>query len=143
VSAFEWIVAVCLVLWTLLGIATVVGVIALWLFVRGTFSRLSQRVEGILKETQRAAKVAGDAADYVAERARTVADAAQSIASHAEKTAKDVSNHVLSTTGVVRDAVAEPALRLASLIAGIKRGWETWAGLRREKQPRQGPPSGG
>jgi methyl-accepting chemotaxis protein len=143
VTAFEWVIAVCVVLITILTVAFLAGAVSLWLSIRRTLSRLSQRAESVIKQAENAAKTASEAADYVAGRARAVADAAHHIASQAEQTAKDVAHEVQAASGVLRDAVSEPAVRFASLWAGLRRGWETWASHHRKGRPGPGTSSKG
>ena len=120
-----------LVVWSLLGIAFIVGCIFLVVKIKGLISRVNKQVEDVSTKVR-------TTADHITTTANTITDRAERISETVETTVRDVAHKADVTTDVLRDAIAAPVINVSALATGIRKGIETWVEKRRARRDDEG-----
>jgi predicted PurR-regulated permease PerM len=126
VSPYEWVMVVCAIIWTLLAIGALVAIFFLLGFARRQVTDLTRKADAVLDEARRLVHSTTEAAEYVAGRARSIADKAETVADETRQTVDKVARQIVATTTVIRDAVSEPVVGAASVLAGVRKGIQAW-----------------
>jgi len=133
VTAYEWIIVICVILWTIMAIGALVAIFVVVGVIKRQVTGVTKKADAVLEEARRLAKSTAEAADHVASRATSIADKAEMVAEEARETVHTMAGQVTATTGVLRDAVSEPVVGIAAGLAGLKKGIEAWLKARKPK----------
>lgn len=118
-AALQWLAALYLIVWTILGIALIVGAFLAWRNAAKSVRRFTKRLEPTMDHIEKMTSSLDEAVKTVTDKAKTIADTT-------EKTTREVSDRVRTTTGALQETILTPAIGFASTLAGLKRAIEAW-----------------
>ena len=115
VAAFwDAITAVCLIVITVVIVATAAVIVFVALKAKSLFAKVTQQVQPIAEKGERVLESVSRTADSAGERL-------QHIAQEAEETVGFVGERVRSTTAVIADLISHPLISAAAVAAAIRR----------------------